>query len=82
MSDNPLQPLGDEQVEEVAGGYLYCEGRGTGDIHWQVLDRNGDVVKSFESYYVAENWASENGYTNNEINSKELEKLRTTGWPW
>ena len=82
MSDNPLQPLGDEQVEEVAGGYLYCEGRGTGDIHWQVLDKNGDVGKSFESYYVAENWASENGYTNNEINSKELEKLRTTGWPW
>ena len=82
MSDNPLQPLGDEQIDGVAGGYLYCAGRGTGNIQWQVLDNNGDVVTNFGSYYDALYYASENGYTTNEINSKELEKLRATGWPW
>ena len=82
MSDKPLQPLGDEQVEGVAGGYLYCAGRGTGEIQWQVLDNNGDVVARFDSYYRAEYYANHNGYTANEINSQELEKLRTTGWPW
>ena len=82
MSEKPLQPLGDEQVEGVAGGYLYCEGRGTGKVHWQVLDKKGDVVVSFDSYYEALDYAEENGYTANELNSKELEKLKTTGWPW
>ena len=82
MSDGKLQPLGDEQVEGVAGGYLYCAGRGTGDINWQVLDKNGDELARFGSYYDAYYYAYENGYTTNEINSKELEKLRTTGWPW
>ena len=82
MSDNPLQPLGDEQVDEVAGGYIYCAGRGTDNLSWQVLDKQGDEVASFGSYYDAYYYAYENGYTTNEINSKELEKLRATGWPW
>ena len=82
MSDTPLQPLGDEQVEGVAGGYLYCEGRGTGKVQWCVLNNYGSVVKRFDSYYDALDYADENGYNANELNSKELAKLRETGWPW
>ena len=82
MSDNPLKPLGDEQVDGVAGGYLYGANRGTDDFHWEVLDNNGDEVARFESYYDAYYYALDNGYTTNEINTKELETLRKTGWPW
>ena len=82
MSENTLKPLGDEQIDEVAGAYLFCAGRGTGEIQWQVLDDKGDKVASFGSYYDAYYYALENGYTTNEINSKELEKLKATGWPW
>jgi hypothetical protein len=82
MSENPLQPLDDEQVDAVSGGYLYGANRGTDDFHWEVLDDKGDVVARFDDYYNAYYYAYNNGYTTNEINSKELEKLRTTGWPW
>ena len=82
MGDKPLQPLSDEQVEGVAGGYLYCAGRDTGDIHWQVLSNSGEAVVQFDSYYDALDFATENGYNPNELNSKELAKLRETGWPW
>ena len=82
MSDRPLQPLGDEQVDGVAGGYLYCAGRGTGNSQWQVLDDNREEVAHFDSYYDAYYYAYDNGYTTNEINSKELEKLKATGWPF
>ena len=82
MSDNKLQPLGDEQVEGAVGGYLYCAERGSGEPYWQVLDNNGDEVARFGSYYDAYYYAYNNGYTTNEINSKELEKLKTTGWPY
>ena len=82
MSDKPLQRLDDEQVEEVAGGYLYCASDESDDRHWQVLDKNGDVVERFASYYDAYYYANKNGYTANEINSNELAKLKSTGWPW
>ena len=82
MSDNPLQSLGDEQVDGVAGGYLYCAGRGTDEIHWEVRDSKGDEVTRFESDYDAYYYAYDNGYTMNEINSKELETLKRKGWPW
>jgi hypothetical protein len=36
----------------------------------------------FKSYYDAYYYAYDNGYTTNEINSKELETLRKTDWPW
>ena len=82
MSDQPLQPLGDEQMDEVTGGYLYCADLGTGNAYWQVLDKNGDEVARFDSYYNAYYYAYDNGYTANEINSEELEKLKATGWPF
>ena len=82
MSENPLQPLGDEQIDGVAGGYLYCAEHGSDERHWQVLDKNGDVVERFKSYYDAYYYAYNNGYTTNEINSQELEKLKATGFPF
>ena len=82
MSDSTLQPLGDGQVEEVAGGYLYCERHDGDERHWQVLDKNGNVVERFVSYYDAYYWAINNGYGANEINKDELATLRETGWPW
>ncbi|MBR2835769.1 MAG: hypothetical protein IKE43_08720 [Coriobacteriales bacterium] len=82
MSDSKLQLLGDEQVEGVAGGYLYFAERGSESSHWEVLDKNGDPVARFDSYYDAYYYAYNNGYTTNEINSQELEKLKTTGWPY
>ena len=74
--------LNAEELEAVNGGYLYCSEHPTDDLHWQVLDKNGAVVKRFASYYDAYYYACGNGYGANEINSNELEKLRTTGWPW
>ena len=77
-----LEKVEDSQLEEVAGGYLYCEQHDGDERHWQVLDRNGNVVERFVSYYDAFYWAQNNGYTTNELNSNELAKLRETGWPW
>lgn len=82
MSNKPLKHLSDEQVDGVAGGYLYLAGHGTGNSHWEVLDDEGNTVEKFDDYYTAFYCATDNGYTTNVLNTKELETLRATGWPW
>ena len=56
MSDNPLKPLDDGQVEDVAGGYLFnandLETSGIWRLEkpYQVIDDKGDVVARFNSH--------------------------------
>ena len=85
MSENPLKRLGDEEVDGVAGGYIFC----SDDINvfpavkpWEVIDNKGDVVVRFENYNDAVDYAKQNGYSTNWLRWHELQKLRETGSPW
>ena len=66
MSDNPLKPLDDGQVEDVAGGYLFnandleTSGIWRLDKPYQVIDDKGDVVTRFNSHVDAKNFAKDN----------------------
>ena len=84
MSDNPLKPLDDEQIEGVAGGYLFdaYELEDGYTLLWkpyQVIDNKGDVVGRFGSTADAQKFAEKNGYSTTWINWDQLQKLRETG---
>lgn len=81
MSDNPLKPLDDEQVEGVSGGYLlnaehYVTGWGRLDKPYEVIDDYGEVVARFKSVNAAIAFAEENGYSTTWIDLEEVEKIR------
>ena len=65
MSDNPLKPLDDAQVEGIAGGYLFNAMDGTGRVKkpYEVIDDEGDVVARFSSRDAAISYAEANGYS-------------------
>lgn len=80
MSDNPLQPLGDGQVEGVAGGYLYYAGANNSFFdRWEVIDDKGDVVSRHAYYDHAKSYADYLGINSQEITWEELQRLRETG---
>ena len=85
MSDNPLKPLGDGQVEDVAGGYLFnandLESGGIWRLEkpYQVIDDKGNVIERFNSHVDAKNFAKDNGYSTTWLSWPELQKLRETG---
>ena len=80
MSDNPLRPLGDEQVEGAAGGYLYYAGAENGfGNQWQIIDGKGNVVCTHTSLEDAMDCAYVNSFSNKEITKEELQRLRETG---
>ena len=87
MSNNPLKPLDDGQVEDIAGGYLFNAGHlVTGpwklNTPYEVIDDKGDVVERFKSVSAAEKYAEENGYDTNWLSPSQLQALRDTGNPW
>ena len=54
MSDNPLKPLDDEQIEGAAGGYLFDTYELEGGYSclrkpFEVVDNKGEVIGSFWS---------------------------------
>ena len=78
MSENPLKPLNDGQVEGVAGGYLfYVEGEL--ETPWEVIDNRGNVVRRCKDRGEAYLFAKENGYGVEELYWSQLKKLRETG---
>ena len=80
MSDNPLRPLSDEQVEGAAGGYLYYAGDEYGVFNrWEVIDDKGDVVERFSLPTDAAIYARRNNLSYQEITWEQLERLRKTG---
>ncbi len=87
MSDNPLKPLDDGQVEDVAGGYLFnAYDLETGpwrlEKPYEVIDDNGDVFERFASHVDAKKFAQQNGYSTDWLNWPQLQKLRETGNPY
>ena len=84
MGDNPLKPLDDGQVEDVAGGYLFDTYELNGDYTtlqkpFEVVDDKGNVVRRFWSTDDARQFAKENGYSTDWISLEQLQKLRETG---
>ena len=63
--------LTDEQLDAVAGGYLYHNDEG----NWEVIGIKGDV-RFTGDYESAWNWADKHRYSTYEITWKQLNKLR------
>ena len=84
MRENPVKRLGDEEVDGVAGGYIFC----SDDINvfpavkpWEVIDNKGNVVKTFwgtkiDDHRHAKDYASELGFSADDITWYELDDLR------
>ena len=86
MSGEPLKKLDDNQVEEVAGGYIFDSGEldgwdFPGVTPWEVLDDKGAVVARFNHPGEAYDFAATNGYSTEHLNWKQVQKLRNTGSP-
>lgn len=79
MSDSQLKPLDDEQVEGVAGGYVYYSAESSFSDQWQVIDDKGAVICSHAFWEDAERCARDRGFSDREITWEELQRLRETG---
>lgn len=83
MSDNPLQPLDDEQVEGTAGGYIYFAGSQDGfHTRWEAIDDKGNVIGRFGFVRDVIDFAESHGCNSFEITQEQLERLRKTGSIW
>ena len=77
MSDS-LKKLDDENVEDVAGGYIF-DARDYNIVrikHWEVIDENGDVVSRHESIWDAQRAAEDLGLSTEQLTVRGLEQLR------
>ena len=84
MSDKPLEPLDDDQVEKIAGGYIFNASVLSGDYHnpWEVLDSKGNVVERYGDRRPAEMLAQGLGESTAELTWHQVQKLRETGSPY
>ena len=86
MNDKSLKGLGDGQLNEVAGGYIFDASvltpNGSDLYPWEILDWNGNVVERCASYVWAECMAAERGYSCEELTWEQVVKLRETGSPY
>ncbi len=69
-----MKALDDEQLDQVSGGYLYWQNC-SGHWQWKVLNENGEECGSFDTRDEAYDYASNNGYSTEEINSDQLQKI-------
>ena len=63
--------LSDEEIDAVAGGYLFHNDQGL----WEVVNIKGNV-RFTGDYKSAYEWADKNRYSTYEITWKQLNKLR------
>ena len=74
--DEPRQ-LDDEQIEEVAGGYIHIAMVGEHAGEWEVIDDNtGEVLGRYERVREAEEAADKLGMSVKKISSVQLKKLQ------
>lgn len=86
MSGKPLRKLDDNQVEEIAGGYIFDSGELNGWSFptvnaWEVLDAKGDVVARFNHPSEAWEFAEANGYSTERLDWNQVQKLRNSRNP-
>ena len=80
MNDK-LKKLDDENVDGIAGGYIFD----TRDYdilrpdHWEVIDNDGNVVSRHERRSEAEDAARAAGLSYSQLTVRGLEQLRETG---
>ena len=85
MDDKTLNQISDEQLDKVAGGYIFdasvleCSDPAR---PWEVLDNDGDVLERCQTREEAAAKAKEFGYTTWEISWEEVQTLRATGFIW
>lgn len=79
MAENEIitgAELSDENLDAIAGGYVFFNGDG-----YEVIDNKGNVVKTFwgtkiDDHRHAKNYASELGFSADDITWYELDDLR------
>lgn len=83
MDDKVLKEIGDEGLEDVAGGYIFDSSAisWVEDAPWEVLDKKGGVVARMSTRDRAEKVAKEFGYSTKELNWDQVQRLRETGSP-
>jgi hypothetical protein len=78
MAEDNKKEINLDELEEVSGGYLYKPKTNGGYISIQVINENGDVVKTFglDESTEAEKWAKENNISTKYISDQALMYLR------
>lgn len=70
MGDDVLREIGDEELEEIAGGYIfYALGHNDwfSNEQWELLDKKGNVIGRFRSRDNAVKAAKDFGYSTKEL---------------
>ena len=74
--DEPRQ-LDDEQIEEVAGGYIHISFGGEHAGEWEVIDDNtGEVLGWYDRLQEAEEEADRLGMDTKKISTRQVEMLQ------
>ena len=71
--------LTEEEIDVVAGGYIYDTGDEDEEKRWVVIDNKGDVYKVCRSKVEALFVSKDNGFGKRIITTEELQRLRETG---
>lgn len=88
MDGKALENLGDENLDEVAGGYIFnaqqLNSFGSPGYYWpwEVIDSKGNVVVSSDTREGAVYSAEKRGLSTTELTWEQLQKLRETGSPY
>ena len=85
MGDNSLKDLNDDNLQDVAGGYIFYSGVLADipdDCPWEVIDDRGDVVARESTPHAARSIAAEMGFSGEELTWDQLQRLRETGNPF
>ena len=87
MEDKVMNKLTDEQLEGVAGGYIFDASVLTPYPNvdyapYQVLDDKGNVVAAWDRFDVAWEDARQRGLSQHILSWEQVQKLRETGSPW
>lgn len=79
-----LVELSDDQLDDVAGGYVYHDA-GDPAAHrneaYYVLDDSGEIIMRLDDVGVAKHWASNLRTSQRLITTEEFEQLRRTHKP-
>ena len=82
MDDDALKAIGDEKLDEIAGGYIFDSSVLSPSSYswpWEVLNDKGCVVARLISKEDAEKVAKAFGLTTQELDWEQVQKLRETG---
>ena len=82
MGDEVLKGIGDEGLDDIAGGYIFNASElnnGYDREPWEVLNKKGTVIARLTTRERAERVAKDFGLSKTELSWEQVQRLRETG---